>query len=396
MRVIDEQEFDGPRPIQRDELAAAHRLDALCFPGFVEEIAEQELLASCIPPRRGGLQVICHRGAPICQIGVTHSRVNVYGSDLCIASIGSVATHPDYRGQGLAGRLLEYCLQKLTAEGARLALISAVRSLYTRAGCVPAMDFYLVRLEPGQPLDGLRGLLQPRTGGLSFRPMTEADVSLCARLYQMEPVHFVRGVEDFTEHFCHLEEFPQAEDWVFEIEGRPVAYAILSLPWEVRQNPGAGVREVFEYAGSRVALVAGLAEVVARLGLREMRLFVPWQDLDFLQLLQGQGFARERIPLEHTMRVVDLPGLMSDLRRYVSARLTARQRRGLRFDQEGDRYGLARGQERIELDGVAMTRLVMGTPRNTMPNVPLESGTLGEIVQALFPLPSFLPGLNYR
>jgi GNAT superfamily N-acetyltransferase len=394
--VIDEQEFDGPRPIQREELAAAQRLDALCFPGFVEEIAEQELLASCIPSRRGGLQVICHRGMPICQIGITHGRVSMYGSDLRIASIGSVCTHPDYRGQGLAGRLLEYCLQKLTVEGARLALISAVRSLYTRAGCVPAMDLHYVRLKPGQPLDGLRGLLLPRTGGLSFRPMTEADVSLCARLYQMESVHFVRGVEDFTEHFCHLEEFPQAEDWVFEIEGRPVAYAILSLPWELRQDPGAGVREVFEYAGSRLALVAGLAEVVACLGLREMRLFVPWQDLDFLQLLQGQGFARERVPLEHAMRVVDLPGLMSDLRRYVSARLTARQRRGLRFEQEGDRYRVARGRERLELDGVAMTRLVMGTPRNMMPNVPLESGTLGEIVQTLFPLPSFLPGLNYR
>jgi hypothetical protein len=212
----------------------------------------------------------------------------------------------------------------------------------------------------------------------------------------MEPVHFVRGVKDFAEHFCHLEEFPRGEDWVFEIEGQPVAYAILSLPWEARQDPGAGVREVFEYAGSRLALAAGLAEVVARQGLREMRLFVPWQDLDFLQLLQGQGFVTERVPLEHTMRVVDLPGLMSDLRRYVSARLTARQRRGLRFEQEGDRYRVARGRERLELDGVAMTRLVMGTPPKMMPNVPLEPGTLGEIVRTLFPLPSFLPGLNYR
>jgi hypothetical protein len=88
--------------------------------------------------------------------------------------------------------------------------------------------------------------------------------------------------------------------------------------------------------------------------------------------------------------------LMSDLRRYVSARLTARQRRGLRFEQEGDRYRVARGRERLELDGVAMTRLVMGAPLHMMPNVSLESGTLGEIVRTLFPLPSFLPGLNYR
>jgi hypothetical protein len=96
--------------------------------------------------------------------------------------------------------------------------------------------------------------------------------------------------------------------------------------------------------------------------------------------------------------------LMSDLRPYARARLTARQRRGLRFEQEGPapgevaggRYAIVRGQERLELDGATMTRLVMGAPDEMRSNVSLGSGALSEIVPALFPLPSFLPGLNYR
>jgi GNAT superfamily N-acetyltransferase len=409
-RSMEGQPFDGPRLIRPEELGASQRLDALCFPGFVEEVAEEELLASYTPPRRGGIQVICHRGVPVSQIEITHSRVNVYGGHLRIASIGSVSTHPDYRGQGLASRLLDYCMQKLAAEGARLVLISGTRGLYTRAGCVTAQEFEHVVLTPGQPLrtapgpvEPLSAPLCPATDDLSLRPATEADASLCARLYQMEAVHFVRRVEEFAEHFCRLERYPQAEDWIVEVGGRPVAYAFLSFPWEHRHDD-AGMREVFEYAGSRVALVAGLAQVMERLNLWEMRLLVPWQDVDFLQLLRGPGGTRRHVPLEHTMRIVDLPGLMSDLRPYVGARLTAQQRRGLRFEQEGlapgkvagDRYAIVRRQERLELDGATMTRLVMGAPDEMRPNVSLGSGALSEIVPALFPLPSFLPGLNYR
>jgi len=396
------EELDGPRLIQREELAASYRLAVLCFPGMARE---ENQSASYTPPRRGGTQVICHRGVPVSQISITHSRVNVCGSYLRVASIGDVCTHPDYRGQGLATRLLDYCIRKLTAEGARLMLISGTRRMYTRAGCVTAQEFEYIVLKPRQ--------LRQRMDDLSLRPVTEADVSLCARLYHVEAVHFVRRVEEFAHRFCQRDEFPKAEDWIVEVGGHPVAYIFLSVPWEYRHEQDATVREVFEYAGSRVALTGALAEVMARLRLRELRLRVPWQDVDFIQLLRGQGVTGDHIPLAwHTMRIVDFPGLMSDLRPYVRARLTANLRRGLRFEQkelalskaspefcqraEGDRYGIVRGRERLELDGTAMTRLVMGLPAEMALATPVGSGTLGEIIPALFPLPSFLPGLNSR
>jgi predicted N-acetyltransferase YhbS len=402
---MDSSGWDGPRPVRRDELVASRRLRALCFPGFVEEVGEEDLVASYTSPRRGGAHVICHQGMPVSQIDIHHSRVSIYGSHLRVASIGGVCTHPDYRRQGLAARLLQYCVRKLTAEGARLMLISGMRGLYARVGCVTAQDFEYVVLKPGQ--------LRSPAGHLSLRPATEADVPICARLYHTEAVHFVRRVGEFTQHFCQLEEFPQAEDWVVEVGGLPLAYMFLSVPWECYHGGEAGVREVFEYAGSRVALAGGLAEVMARLELREMRLHVPWQDVDFLQLLRGQGVTGDPIPLiGHTMRVVNFPGLMADLRAYVKARLTASLRRGLRFEQEGfargeaspqpcsgvegDRCAIVQGRERLELDGAAMTRLVMGVPQAMQPDASIGSGSLGEIIPALFPLPSFLPGLNFR
>jgi len=246
--------------------------------------------------------------------------------------------------------------QKLTAEGTRLMLISGVRGLYTRAGCVTAQKFEYIVVKPDDLRTRISGI-----SGLGVRLATEADVSLCARLYQMETIHFVRRVEEFVVHFQRPEEFSKAEDWIAEVAGQPVAYLLTSIPWEYRREQDTDAREVVEYAGSQVALAGALAEVMARLGLRELRLRVPWQDVDFLQLLREQGITGEHVPLiGHTMRIVNFPALMSDLRPYGRARLTEGQQRGLRFEQEGNQYGIVRGQERLELDGAAMTRLVMG------------------------------------
>ncbi len=385
-------EFDGPRPLRREEWPAAQRLERLCFAGVLGETDDGDE-TSYTPPKRGGWQVIAHRGEPVSLIGTFHSRVSVYGSPLRVGSIGGVCTHPEYRGHGLASRLLDYCTRRLTAEGARLLLISGTRGLYTRAGNVTAQDFEYITLRPGQPFNTLGAQVQ-QGAGISIRPATAADAALCARLYQAEPVHFVRRVTKFAEHFARREEFPRGDDWIVESGGKPVAYCFTRLPWGYTREQG--VREVVEYAGSRVALAGSLSQTMAGLNLRELRLVVPWQDVDVLRLLHGQGIVGDRIPLpEHTMRLLNFPGLMADLRPYVQARLPTPLRRGLRFEQQGDCYVIAHGRERLELDGGTMTRLVMGVPEK-MTEVTTQGRGLGDIITALFPLPSFLPGLNYQ
>jgi predicted N-acetyltransferase YhbS len=388
--------FEVPRVMRREDLPAVYRLHALCFPHH-EKFADEEVIASAVASytqsERGGVHILCRDGEPICKVGVFHSRVSMCGVHLDVASIGDVATHPNYQRCGLATRLLTHCKSRLTEEGARLMLVSGMGELYTRTGCVTAQNHAFLSLvssqiEPGGGEDEIR-----------VRRLATTDLPACARIYQGEPVHFVRDLEAFTQHpfFAQQEPFLHAEDWVIQSDGRPVAYLFLTVPWEHWPRRDTGVRDVFEYAGSRVALVQGLPQVMAHLGLKELRLLVPWQDIDLLRLLRGWVAAPIGLPLVgHTMRVVNFPGLMDDLEGYVRARLPARQRRGLRFEQEGDRYALARGGERIELDGGEMTRLVMGLPAEMVSDGGAGSGTLGRIVSTLFPLPSFVPGLNYR
>jgi hypothetical protein len=131
---------------------------------------------------------------------------------------------------------------------------------------------------------------------------------------------------------------------------------------------------------------------------------VAWQDLELIQLLRNHGYEGSPGPLwGQTLRILDFSRFMKDLRPMLEARLDAKLLRSLRFEQSGpllgdqgdDRYAIVRGRERLELDGAAMTSMVLG-------NVDYHAGTihatgaLQEVISALFPLPSFLPGLNYH
>lgn len=390
-------EFDGPRLVRREELAASDRLSHICFGGIDLGVIDEAAPPVYHPPRRGGLYVITHQGVPVSQIHTFHYKIRLPDGVLRIGSIGGVCTHPQYRERRLAGRLMEHCTSRLAQEGARLMLISGGRGLYTRLGCVPCGIFQTFTIEPRQ--------LPPALPDLTARQAASIDAALCNRLYHAEPVHFERKPAKYIDRLGDPGGYTASEAWIIERAGKPEAYLLLGIPWEYLGQPGAGIRHVREYAGSRTALAGALGQVINQLQLKEIHFPVPWQDADLLHLLRGVGLRGDPEPLEeHTMRLINFPGLMADLRLYLQARLERSLLRGLRFEQSGpllgdtrqDRFSIVRGSERLDLDGAAMTRLVMGSPQDPF-NIQIEApARLQAVISALFPLPSFFPGLNYQ
>jgi hypothetical protein len=138
--------------------------------------------------------------------------------------------------------------------------------------------------------------------------------------------------------------------------------------------------------------------------LKELFWSVAWQDIELIHLLQDGGYNGATMPLYgNTLRIINFPGFMNDLRPILRARLDTNLLRGLRFEQSGpllgglgaDHYTIMRGADRLQLDGASMTRLIMGDTNIEARSIHLP-GVLAEIIPALFPLPSFLPGLNYH
>lgn len=87
------------------------------------------------------------RGGALLAAGGTH----VYAPSRGVAALGNIATHPDYRGQGLATRVTAALCTMLSAEVAHIGLNvkatnSAAISVYRRIGFVDVADYCELQL----------------------------------------------------------------------------------------------------------------------------------------------------------------------------------------------------------------------------------------------------------
>ena len=118
-------------------------------------------------------------------------------------------------------------------------------------------------------------------------------------------------------------------------------------------------------------------------------------DRELSYLLSRRGIALEPTHVEGTHGILDLPGLMRDMRQYLAARLPRTDLRRLSFGQQGDTCTFGLGDERLELDALQAAsasqavRLVLGSPE-----APSVGGELGRALSAVFPLPMPMPGFN--
>ena len=401
--------FDGPRPIRDDEWRDSERLFRICFSGEPPEFelpAEEQV--NKIDEPNAEVQVICADGRVVSQIVIVWEQLNVHEGVVQIGSIGGVSTHPNYREHRLALHLLQRCAERLREHGAEVMLISGGRGLYTRSGNVFTGKFAEFRLEAGKfpaPSDGNTAI----TEGFALRPARKADAEACRRLYEQQPVRFSRQNSIYEGRFKGEDPEFNSENLVIERDGEIAAYLLLHREWEDRKDPETKRRALWEAAGSKDAILAGVSLLLEGGRVNELRFPVPWQEqemIDAVAALTGQEMQSTALDA-HTMRILNFPSMLESLRPYITARLGEEVYRELRFEQAGPllrdsatqvdegRCAIVLGRERFELDTMQMTRLVMGDPEGKLADVEIP-GWLVPIVRAIFPLPSFLPGLNYH
>jgi hypothetical protein len=321
--------------------------------------------------------VIAEGGRPVSHIYTAYDHTSILGYRVKVASVGSVCTHPDLRGRGFAAAILETAMAEMRAAGARIVVISGDRGLYRRAGCIPA----------GLMLHGhvRRGSLPAAPGGFTVRRADPRDWPQLASLHQAEPVRFLRTPDDLARLSQQWTESP-ADLWLIEAESRPLAYVWLGPIWS---TPRSRSRDVCEYAGSRAALVEAMPLILEAGDLEEIGAAVLGHDRELAYLLASRGIELAPVTLAGTLGLLNLPGLMRDLRPCLAARLSRAERRRLSFDQRGDTCIFAFGDERLELPAPQAALLVLGSPDS-----PSLSGELGRVLAGIFPVPFPTPGFN--
>jgi GNAT superfamily N-acetyltransferase len=374
MPKAQHQPLEGPRPAALAEAEDLADLSALCFGGHIRPRTGR---------RRGGARelrgswIMSSGGKPISHMKVVYNHLLIHGCRVKVASVGGVCTHPDFRGRGAATLLLDHCIGDGTSAGATLLIISGGRGLYRRAQAVDAGPTLRAEIVPGS--------VQRTSGACSARLATPEDWPTFARLYQQEPVRFVRPA-DFVA--AALSRRHHMGAWIVESPEGAEAYLLLARDWGVsRDDPR---RIVGEYAGSRAALVQALPTILEGSGLSLISFDFPAHDRELAYLFERNGVGLKRRTIkDHTIRLLNLPTLMGRLRPYVEARLTRSEARQLSFEQ-GETCVFAFGDEELEFDLGRSAALVLGGPK-----APRVEGELGRVLGSVFPIPLPMPGLNY-
>ncbi|KLU58872.1 acetyltransferase (GNAT) family protein [Peptococcaceae bacterium CEB3] len=296
----------------------------------------------------------------------------IAGARTRVASVGSVATDPDYRGQGLASRLLYLAQSQLAAEAVRLMLISGDLPLYLKFGArsIGRVDWYAL----------------PRNlavaGRYSIRPIDpQDDAAIVARLYQTRSTRFGRTLAQLramlvAQPITQVERGVKVALLVLS-DGVPVSYLILNH----RPFQGVGASRLSEWAGDPKGVLHALTQV-SDWPEQGIRIPVLREDL----AMQGTLYPLKpdrRGPVSWLVKVIDGVGLASDLAP-IGTEQAAQPPRVLLTAP--DTYAVEFNGQRWVVNAAELTEWVFSEETAYRP-VPLE---------AIWPLPSLWPeGLNY-
>lgn len=275
------------------------------------------------------------------------AAVQIGPATVMTASVGSVCTKAEFRGQKLASRLLTMAASRMRAEAVHVVIISGQGGIYSAFGA----EFAGNATEWFVP----QGTF-PSSPRVSLAEYTPADLPAVKLVYETEPVRFVRRELEF-DLLIRGQTYPDLHTrYPFELilaEGKVVAYAILDLS-DDETDDTLGIKE---YAGDRLALTDAFDLLLKKYGRRRMHFAAdPHDPLEKLVA----GCEKRPIHQFASLKILDFSGFMAALRPYWETLVPESAGRVSWEEREG-MYAIRLGPETLVVDdGVKLTRFVFG------------------------------------
>ncbi|MGE6229717.1 GNAT family N-acetyltransferase [Paenibacillus chitinolyticus] len=328
-------------------------------------------------------------GRLVAFMGLLPSVIRIGPARLTVFSLGSVCTHPESRGKGIAGELFAAVRGQVARSGGSLLLVSGGRSLYTRAGCRPFGSLRRYALGGAAALQ-----TDESAGGYRLRPYERGDLPAMSRLAAARRSAFEQSpwdlgtLIDASAYAACLK--LRHETWIAEKDGEPAAFIVAAVP-----DPAvASTRfpRLIEWAGAPEAAARLLTGLTAKLELAEFQAAVPFYETGLHEALRS--FPSEESRNEGTLLVTDAPLLLRQLRPYLDEQSRSRlgERLGVRETGEGG--------VRLTLPGLPDLLLSvddwMALLFNPDAAVRIVPARWQEELKSVFPLPfPYTAGLNY-
>ncbi|WP_068775660.1 GNAT family N-acetyltransferase [Paenibacillus sp. FJAT-26967] len=337
-------------------------------------------------------------GRLVSFMGLLPGAIRIGRAQLYTYSLGSVCTHTDSRGKGVAGDLFTAVRERVEKAGASLLLVSGTRSLYTRAGCRPfgLIRQYTLLREHAARLKEVSG------GSYTVRPYRRGDLTAMHKLAAARVGAYEQSIWDLG-LLIEARAYGSCvklrhQTYIAERNGVPAAFLVAALPEEGLGQVREGIRPqgapiMMEWAGEAGGLAAMLAAVAEENRLKQF--FVPiavheqevHHLLDFLPVQEQRNMG--------TVLILDSRLLLEQLRPYLNERSTDHSLGDRLVCEPAPEDGVTLqlpGLPGLELTGDEWTSLLFDC--SGMPQHASEEWrkSLGEV----FPLPfPHTAGLNY-
>ncbi len=213
------------------------------FDGQLGLLSEFPLLIGCANP--AGSWVILADQLPVSHAAWRPITLLSHARPIRAVGIGLVTTHSDYRGRGLAGQVVNACLDAATGQGAEVAFLFAeTRKLYSELGFAMAGRERLISLNKDyEPQKNVREAFEP-------------DATALLPLLEDHPLRARRTPDEFAA----LLSIPETHVYVWEEANQIRAYCI--------EGKGRDLRGVIHEWGGDARVLDPLLRTVATLNPR--------------------------------------------------------------------------------------------------------------------------------
>jgi len=372
---ISEDSIEGPRGTRPEEYEKTLALGQSIFTraDLARDYALEWNQQNC-----ENLRVILIDGEPVAHVGFSQRKAVILGNRMTLGLIGGVCCHPDYRNRGFASACFQDAMAQLTIRGLTLMPVSGRRSMYYRHHCACAGTQYKATIAKDK-------LPTNAPDGVSVRPYSKEMLSALLRLYQLEPIRYIRS----KEVFAILMERGTTE--VIFVGDKPAAY-VKSRGTEQSDD---NVRRLYLYelTGPRNLIVTSLPALAEREKADEI-IFHPLHRTDEASriALADIGVAIEcSESLAGTVRIINFPLLMKQMSDYFRERLGNDFDRLIYYEQN-EKFVFGFNRQRFELKDRTDLALFMLGPQQSKDTIEPPNGPLGEVLNSVFPMPYVFPG----
>lgn len=336
------------------------------------------------------LRIFIADSQPVAHLAMVVNDASIYNCRVRVACLGAVCTEEAHRSKGLAGALVDDAVERAKAEGTAIMLISGNRSLYTRRGAYEVGRFLKFDV-------AAESLARP--DGLKVNRLSDEDCSRALELYEAEPIHFCRTLEQYRSQISTgLVMNRQGKSYAVRRGENLSAVATVWYLCGVGDTAGPSVATV-EFAGEREDLLAAVPEICRECGAKRAEIIAYTYDQDLLKACRSLGVEAEIVPFAFTVKLLDAQRLWRDFGPVLAARIGKDALANLRITSETDNMKInslrfTLGNENFTINGAQEVLAgLFGLP--AMNPLPQAQGRLGQELRRALPLAVPMYGLNF-